>query len=369
MLAAMRRTWLVPAACGLLAAALAGLAIFAAARPHNGNLSALVRMSAGPPFAELAQAARQRDSTFVELPQNSYDGQFYWGVAVDPLATGSIHGDLDDPPYRYGHPLYSWLARAAAGGRVRALPESLVAVGLFAMLVAGAAASLLAGALGLSPWWGVAAALNPGLLIAAMNDLAEPLAAALLLLGVLAYVRGRRVTATAVFALGALAKDPLLLVGPAIAVWELYRRRASLRQAVVLAAAPVPALAWWVWLRVQLGAWPFAGGAGGVGAPVAGWVHALLQNGRKLYASDPDTYQMADAHLGLLLVVAAALTVLAVLALRLRNPVDAAFVPLFVILLCVTKSVTTYPKDLLRVAALALVLAPFFARAVAPRRE
>jgi hypothetical protein len=117
---------------------------------------------------------------------------------------------------------------------------------------------------------------------------------------------------------------------------------------------------------VQLGAWPFAHGAGGVGAPVAGWVHALLQNGRKLYASDPDTYQMADAHLGLLLVLAGLLVVLVVLALRLRNPAEAAFVPLFVILLCVTKSVTTYPKDLLRVAALALVLAPFFGRALAP---
>jgi hypothetical protein len=225
---------------------------------------------------------------------------------------------------------------------------------------------LLAAALGLSPWWGVTAALNPGLLVATMNDLAEPLAAALLLLGVLAYVRGRRVAGGVVFALGALAKDPLLLVGPAIAVWEVYRRRASVRQALVLAAAPVPTLAWWVWLRVQLGAWPFAHGAGGVGAPVAGWVHALLQNGRKLYASDPDTYQMADAHLGLLLVLAGLLVVLVVLALRLRNPAEAAFVPLFVILLCVTKSVTTYPKDLLRVAALALVLAPFFGRALAP---
>lgn len=360
MLAAMRaRRLLVPAACALLAAALAGLAVVAAARPQGGNLSALVRMSAQPPLGPDALA---RDPAFRELPKNSYDGQFYWAVAVDPLATGSVHDHLDDPPYRYGHPLYSWLARLAAGGQVRALPEALVAVGLLSMLVAGAAASLLAASVGRSSWWGLAAAFNPGLLIATMNDLAEPLAAALLLLGLLAYVRGRRTAAIVVFALAALAKDPLVPVAPALAAWELYRRRASLRQALVLAAAPLPAFAWWLWLRIQLGAWPFAHGAGGVGTPLEGWGRAILENGRKLYSLDPDTYQMADAHIGVLLVLAGLLAVLGVRALRLRSPVEAAFLPLVLVLACVTTSVTTYPKDLLRVVALALLLAPFFAR-------
>jgi len=360
MLAAMRpRRLLVPVACGLIAAALAGLAVVAAARPQQGDLSALVRMSAKPPLGPDALA---RDPTFRELPVNSYDGQFYWGVAVDPLALGSVHDHLDDPPYRYGHPLYSWLALLASGGRVRALPEALVAVGLLSMLVAGFAASLLAMAFGQSAWWGLSVALNPGLLIAAMNDLAEPLAAALLLLGLLAYARGRRSSAIAMLALAAFAKEPLLLVAPALAAWELYRRRATPRQALALAAAPVPALVWWLWLRIQLGAWPFAHGAGGLGAPLVGWGRALLLNGSKLYSSDPDTYQMADAHIAVLLVLGLLLAIVGVRALRLRSPAEAAVLPLVLLLACLTKSVTEYPKDMLRATALALVLAPFFVR-------
>ena len=371
MLAAMRSTrLLVPAACGLLAAAVAGLAVAAAARPQAGDLSALVRMSAQPPLGPDALA---RDPTFRELPRNSYDGQFYWAVAVDPLATGSVRDHLDDPSYRYGHPLYSWLALLASGGQVRALPEALVAVGLLSMLVAGATAAVLASALGRSAWWGLGAAVNPGLVIATMNDLAEPLAAALLLLGVVAYVRGRRAAAIGTFALAGLAKEPLLLVGPAIAAWELYRRRTTVRQTLALAASPVPALAWWIWLRVQLGAWPFAGGGGGLGTPLDGWRRALVENGRKLYDQAPDTYQMADAQVALLLVIGTLLAVLAVFALRLRSPVEAAFVPLVVVLACVTRAVTAYPKDLLRASALALALAPFLGRSAAlgyaPERE
>jgi hypothetical protein len=368
MLARMRL--LVPAACGVAAAALAGLAVAAAAHPHGGDLSALVRMSAQPP---LGPDARARDPSFRELQRNSYDGQFYWAIGADPLAVGSVHPHLDDPPYRYGHPLYSWLALLASGGRVQALPEGLVAVGLLSMLVAGVAAALLAVAVGRSPWWGLAAALNPGLLIAAMNDLAEPLAAALLLLGLLAYVHRRWGAAIAAFALGSLAKEPLLLVGPALAAWELWRRRASPLRALLLAASPVPALAWWVWLRVHLGAWPFAHGAGGLGVPLRGWRQALVENGRKLYDLGPDTYQMADAHVGLLLVLAGLLAVLGLRALRLRGPAEAAFLPLALLLACVTRAVTTYPKDLLRTAALALLLAPFFAPSPAlrdaPERE
>ena len=373
MLAAMRsRRLLVPVACGLAAAGLAGLAVVAAARPQGGDLSALVRMAAQPPLGPDALA---RDPSFHVLPKNSYDGQFYWAVAADPLATGSVHDDLDDPPYRYGHPLYSWLALLASGGQVRALPEALVATGLLAMFVAGTAAGLLAVSLGRSAWWGLAVAVNPGLLVAVMNDLAEPLAAALLLLGLLAYVRGRRGAAIAAFALASFAKEPLLLVAPALAAWELVRRRTTLRDAAALAAAPLPALAWWVWLRVQLGSWPFAGGAGGLGTPLEGWRRALLENGRKLYLLDPDTYQMADAHIALLLATGALLAVLAAVALRLRGPADAAFLPLVLILVCVTIAVTGYPKDLLRAAAFALVLAPFLGRSAAaalgdaPERE
>ena len=107
---------------------------------------------------------------------------------------------------------------------------------MLAMLVAGAAASLLARAVGWTSWGGLAVALNPGLVFAVNVDTSEPLGAALLLLGLAAYVRGRRGWALGLLAALCLVKEPLVLVPLAIAAWELWRTR----RPPIVALAVVP---------------------------------------------------------------------------------------------------------------------------------
>ena len=81
---------------------------------------------------------------------NAYDGQFYWGIAIDPLARGYIHQRFDNASYRYGHPLLGWLGWLVSGDGARRVPAALLAICLASMFAAGAASARLGQLLGLS---------------------------------------------------------------------------------------------------------------------------------------------------------------------------------------------------------------------------
>ena len=221
----MSRRHLVPAVCA--AAALLSAAAGVAASLHwvEWDTSALVRMHDTLPLAKLAV----RSDPGFRLRTNSgfYDGAYFYAIARDPLATGEAHQLLRESPYYWGHPAYGWLTWiASGGGRPGAIPDALLAVGLLSITVAGAAASLLARAVGWSPWGGLVVALNPGLLFAVNHDTSESLGAALLLLALVAYARGRRRSAIGLLAALCFVKEPLVLVPLAIAAAELWRTQA-----------------------------------------------------------------------------------------------------------------------------------------------
>ena len=287
------------------------------------DTSSLVRLHDQIP---LAQLARRDDPTF-KLRGNSgfYDGAYFYAIARDPLATGQAHKLIEEAPYRYGHPAYGWLAWFASfGGRPSAVPDALLAVGLASIFLAGIAASLLAGALGWTLWGGLVVALNPGLIFSVGVDTTEPLGAALLLFGLLAYHRGRSRLAFALFAALCLVKEPLVLVPLAIAAWDLWRRH----RPPILAAAVLPAVAWWLYLRVHLGAFPFSQGSQRLTAPLLGWEQALVKAASQSWDVRIDTTQLGQAAVPLIVAVGIAILVGAIYALRLRSVVDPAFLVL-----------------------------------------
>ena len=345
---------LVPIACAVAAFAASGAGVVASLHWQAWDTSSLVRMHDTLPLSKLAV----RDQPNFRLRGNSgfYDGAYFYAIARDPLATGEAHRLLDEAPYYWGHPAYGWLSwLASAGGRPRAIPDALLAVGLLSIFVAGAAASLLARALGWSPWGGLVVALNPGLVFAVNTDTSEPLGAALLLLGLAAYVRGRRGWALGLLAALCFVKEPLVLVPLAIAAWELWRTR---RPALV-AVAVVPAALWWLYLRIQLGTFPVGQGRERLTAPFIGWARALNGAASQSWNEGVDTAQMGQAAVALIIVVGLAILVAGVYALRFRNVVAPAFLSIAVLYACITPNGVQYPKDLIRELALVLMLLPF----------
>jgi hypothetical protein len=357
------RRHLIPVACALAALASAGAGVAASLHWQAWDTSALVRMHDTLPLAKLAV----HDEPTFRLSHRSgfYDGAYFYAIARDPLATGHAHHLLTEAPYYWGHPAYGWLAwLASGGGQPAAVPDALLAVGLLSILVAGAAASLLARGVGWSPWGGLVVALNPGLVFAVYSDTSESLGAALLLLALAAYVRGRRGWAVGLFAALCFVKEPLVLVPLAIAAWELWRTR----RPPFVAAAVVPAALWWLYLRIHLGAFPFGLGGERLTAPFLGWKRGLVAAALQSWNRGVDTAQLGQAAVALIIVFGLAILVAAVVALRLRTVVAPAFLALAALYACITPNGVQYPKDLIRELAVVVTLLPFVftARATQP---
>jgi hypothetical protein len=345
----------VPAACGLVALALSGIAIVPSLEPANWSVTALPRVATN---TAMGAAARKIDPGFYTVDQDAYDGQFYWGIAIDPLATGTLHGSFDKASYRYGHPLYGWLGWLGSAGQAPAAAAALLAVGLASLL----AAAIVAGALGLargsSGWEGLFVALNPGLLYSAAHDLGEPLAAALLFGALYGYVRGRRLLALGCLAALPLAKEVLVLVPLVLAMWELLHRRSRIAGILPFLATILPSAVWWTYARLHLGAW-FTSGDTALGTPFVGWKNALVTAGIRSYDAVWSVSQLGEATIVALAALLGLLALAALAALRLRGPVDPIYLAVLAVVACLAPNGTQLLRDAFRNTSLVLVLVPF----------
>jgi hypothetical protein len=347
-------TELVALACGLAAALAAAAGVLVSLRQEHWNVAGLVRVHDTLPIAQLAR----RDDPHFPLRQESgfYDGAYFYATARDPLATGEAHRLVDEAPYRYGHPMYGWLSwLVSGGGQPAAVPGALLFVGLASILLAGVGASMLAVSLGWTAWGGLAVALNPGLVFAVNVDTTEPLGAALLMFGLVAQRAQRRVLTLTLFAALCFVKEPLVLVPLAIAAWDYWRRRTP----PLLAAAVVPVVAWWLYLRVHLGAFPFGQGTQRLTAPFLGWAHALSAAAGQSWNPGVDTAQLGQTAVPLIIVFALLILIAAIRALRVRTEVEVSLLVLAALYACASTNAFQYPKDLIREPALVILLVPF----------
>jgi hypothetical protein len=355
-----------PAAYGVLAVAVAVLALLPALRPAGWSLTILPRVGAG---TQMAQVAREHDPGFHLVSAGPYDGQFYWGIAVDPIATGDAHRAFDEASYRYGHPLLGWLGWVLSAGQARAAPAALLLAGLASLFAGAFLASTLGRMRGSAGWEGLFVALNPGLVYSGVHFLAEPLSAALLLAGLLAYVRGRLWVSAVCFALLVLSKEQFVLVPIAIAAWEIVRTRGRVRDTVVpFAACLVPAALWWIYARAQLGDW-FTSGGSALTTPFTGWTHSLFDAGVGSYSSSSGRATFSEADLAVLATLVVLIAVGALLALRLRGPCDPIYLLLTVVVVCLAPNAVTLLRDALRNTSVLLTLVPFVIAGAALRRE
>jgi hypothetical protein len=355
-----------------LAAALAEMS------PNGFSPSKLVHLGDGEP---LAATARATDPGFVLVPGTShYDGVYYYAIGRDPLARGPEHRLIDAPAYRYGHAGFGWLAWITSAGKPSRVPIALLVVLLECAGLAGAAAAWLARDLGLSPWWGLTVALNPGVVYSATVLTSEPAGVAALLLGLFAWRRGRWVAATVALAAACLIKEPFVLVPLGIALFQLVEwvraqdgsERSSLRALVTrcapLALAPLPFACWYAYVWQRFDAFPAHQVRGFAGLPFAGWIDTL-RRAASFNDGDFPTAQIGAATIPLVVVIGLALVIGAVRSLRARSEVEVVFLLFALLAFSLNWWSLLYPKDLVRELAVQLVLLPYvFAPGLASRQ-
>src|SRR5207244_3974205 len=113
-----------------------------------------------------------------------YDGQFYYFLAVDPK-NGRDY--MDAPGVIYSRIGYPVTARALSGGNPAVIPYMMVLVNILAAVGGTLAIAFLLKRRGLPPALALLYGFFPGLVIAVLRDLTEPLAFGLAAAGLLAF--------------------------------------------------------------------------------------------------------------------------------------------------------------------------------------
>jgi len=169
------------------------------------------------------------------VPLTGYDGQFYYRLAIDPFNWGHrAYGITMDHAYRYtrlGYPLLAWMASL---GHIRWLPATLVLINVACTAVIGWLGGVLARDAGRHALWGLLLVAYFGTVISVGRDTAEPLADALMLGGLIALRRDRRMLACALVTGAVVTNETILVVPVALGVTRLgvllgWRRRQSSR--------------------------------------------------------------------------------------------------------------------------------------------
>jgi hypothetical protein len=268
----------------------------------------------------LDEAFAARDIPARINPGHGYDGQWYLGLAYDPLLRDHLATGFDMPRYRAGRPLHAMAGWLLAGGRAAAIPAALLAVGPLALGLGAAASGRVLAGFGRSRWWGLGFALIPGVAVGVAFGTAEPLGLALAVVGLSLALAGRLPAAGLAFAGAGLTKESYLVFAGATALWVLLSAGrpvwSRLAGAVWLVGPGLAALGlWWAYVaRMIPGSAADAKAAEAVGLPLAGWGPTLAQVVRGQYVPD-----VPVGPFGVLMLVGSLVLALAAVAVGLRR--------------------------------------------------
>lgn len=207
------------------------------------DLIGLVQPGADGPSAEIFE----KDFPDADLPPGlGHDGQQIYVIARSPTDLDLLESQLDDARYRLQRPLMPALGRLFyPPGSGDGLVIALVVVGALSLFALGVAAGHLSLALGGGPWVAAIAPALPGGYATFRLGLADNLALALAVAALLAVER-RRMGWAVVAAVGAvLAKEVMIVLFAARAVFG--RSRVAVASMMLSGAV---ALGWFLMVRI-----------------------------------------------------------------------------------------------------------------------
>ncbi|MDH3261182.1 MAG: hypothetical protein OEM81_02665 [Acidimicrobiia bacterium] len=181
-----------------------------------------------------------------------HDGKYFFVQAHDPwlLAPSENAALMERPTYRSQRMLYPLIASLGAGLGEDGILWLMLLINVLAMGVGTWATAAVAQSAGASRWFGLAFALNPGILFELAFDGSGVVAWALVMVAIHASLRRRWIGAGLALCGAVLAREVMYLpvVGMAIYFWSRERSRA-----VAMLAAPLLVLgSWGWWVRRQL---------------------------------------------------------------------------------------------------------------------
>ncbi len=178
-----------------------------------------------------------------------YDGQFVYYIALDPDPE-TVAPRLDVPAYRYQRILMPVLARLLSFGNPDWLPWVLILIGLLSLAAGTWAVGEYLSMHGVSAWYALVFGLFPGMLLALIVDLPEPLAYALVAWGLAWLEKKKNWLAWLCLGLAVFAKEVMLIFVAAAFLDKFFKK--DYPSALGLAMVSVfPFFLFQIWLWVQ----------------------------------------------------------------------------------------------------------------------
>lgn len=234
---------------GLIAAAFSVLVVGRLLAANDFNPTTTIKF--GEVFDEQNRYAEELLGEIVLAPMAGHDGKFFFSQAMDPFylepETHAIY--LDRPTYRAQRMVYPTLASVGGAATATATAWGLILVNVVAMVVGTTYTSLTAIRMGLSPVFGLAFLLNPGLIVDLSIDGAGVVAMAAMMAGVY-YALGEALwAAAAAMSIASLARETMIIAAAGLAAFLWYRRR-SIPWMMTLPVISV--VVWWLYLHWRL---------------------------------------------------------------------------------------------------------------------
>jgi hypothetical protein len=288
----------LPYVVGLIGLALGAYVCLSLLGGNDWNPSVFVKFPGVD--EELMAYANDNLEEVVPAPRQGHDGKFFFIQAMDPFFSSpeehAVH--LDRPAYRAQRMLYPTIAGGFGLLPGDVVAWSMVVVNLLGLGVGTWITAKLAIELGLSAWYGLAFALNPGVLVSSFMDTGEIFAMAFFVAAAWALVRKRYLGTGILLGLSVLSRETMILaaIGAVVYAWREERK------APWALAVPFVAVAgWWAYVRIRLGFLESGlQDTQAVGVPFKGFLDAM-----QVWLGEPG--READMLVGILLMVASLL--------------------------------------------------------------
>lgn len=277
------------------------------------------------------------------LRRNGYDGQFYYRLALNPANLHRVaYGMTLDAGFRLqriGYPVLAWLV---AAGQKSWIPTTLVIVNVAAVGALGWLGALAARQAGHHALWGLLLAGYFGFVFSVARDTAEPVAAAFMVGGFLAYRSRRFGLAALLLAAGALSRETVLVAAAAIAITRVvtmfHQRKGPERADLAWVVPPAVFAGWQLVVHHVDGLWPMSSDAhDNLTEPFQGLIDGLRSHLSVVFAGPFSSHAAPDDSWVLEVIVLAVVLGLALASLpRTSAPVqERVALVLFTLDLCV----------------------------------
>jgi len=243
----------------LVVALVLALAIGARFHTYDGDVTGFIL------FGELSARQTQPPPGAVIESSRGYDAQYFWIQAKDPLLLRDATIDnLAGSTFRLQRMGYPTLAYLLALGHTSAIPWTFLAINVLAVVGITLGFALYARRRGWSGWWALALGLMPGLVLATLRDLSDPLAVAAMVGGLIMWQLCRRWWAAVLFTVAVLSREPIVVAVVAVAIdaavrwWQAREDPTAFRQALsatwpVVVVPAVAFLSWQAYINVRYG--------------------------------------------------------------------------------------------------------------------